>query len=605
MSCENDRCTRTNLQNLERIETVFSPGRILDRLEFEQPVTPIDGMESRVERVIVRDSDGLSIFSEIDDWTVQKLLGGLTDEPRSCDALLEAASLFGTLPNTQTRLTVEITTASLENAYRLSHQVASWLWIDLTARMVVQWLPVFHAGLYQSEADVTEKPEVVYTLLPPDWRLDSVSSCPNWFEIIGRREREIRESRRTDITALVWGMELTRDWVELVWEFRKRVGEEVWASLQIEKSEWLRNQLIGLFFRTERADLDGRSPQMALSESRLFVDQACQYRRELWVHHGRVPQAKRSDSKCWSPSRLGSVQGRLLIELFEYLLQRIQCSPWTTPRSSVQEWLTCVEAWKRHFLKANPEGCIWSRNELIELEQALMPIPLEHVPWKSERKRPAELNALTLKPENGESDDSIDVSGAGKFGKVPRFEEIMGMDGLGDVVGKLTQMEIFGMGFKSERGANSIGIAHQQNAQSKQNPSDEKLEAIEGNNAEPETEEFATVWKHSYLNWDAEWPVEACYSFLVMRISFLVSEILMELHRAEDHWRGEELIERFAKMQKAGDQENAETFVAASEVFCELLEELTTSHPELVPRLADLQSRLWEQIRKLAARQGG
>ncbi len=34
--------------------------------------------------------------------------------------------------------------------------------------------------------------------------------------------------------------------------------------------------------------------------------------------------------------------------------------------------------------------------------------------------------------------------------------------------------------------------------------------------------------------------------------SFLVSEILMELHRAEDHWRGEELIERFAKMQKSG-----------------------------------------------------
>ncbi len=98
MSCENDRCTSTNLQNLERIEIAFAPSCFLHRLEFEQPVTPIDGTESRVERVIVRDEDRLSIFSEIDDWTVQKLLGGLTDEPRSCDALLEAASLFGTLP---------------------------------------------------------------------------------------------------------------------------------------------------------------------------------------------------------------------------------------------------------------------------------------------------------------------------------------------------------------------------------------------------------------------------------------------------------------------------------------------------------------------------
>ncbi len=82
--------------------------------------------------------------------------------------------------------------------------------------------------------------------------------------------------------------------------------------------------------------------------------------------------------------------------------------------------------------------------------------------WRSEQESQAELNVVTLKPSNGGSEESIDVNEAGKFGKVPRFEEIIGMDGFGDVAGKLSQVEVFGMGFKSERGANSIGNAHEQ-----------------------------------------------------------------------------------------------------------------------------------------------
>ena len=93
--------------------------------------------------------------------------------------------------------------------------------------------------------------------------------------------------------------------------------------------------------------------------------------------------------------------------------------------------------------------------------------------------------------------------------------------------------------------------------------------------------------------------VEACYSFLVMKLSFLVSEILMELQRADDRWYGEELTERFKHLQQAGEDEDAAAFSLSAEVFCELLEDMTQAHPGLVPRLADLQSRLWEQIRKL------
>jgi hypothetical protein len=325
-------------------------------------------------------------------------------------------------------------------------------------------------------------------------------------------------------------------------------------------------------------DLGGESPQVVLASSRAFVDQASQYRRELWVHTGLPPQAKFVADNELRTARFGSTQNRLLVELFEYLLMRIQGSPWTTPRSSLSEWLVCVENWKLQFLQETPCGSAWSRQELMELEQALMPIPLERVVWKREQ--------------------SI------KQG-LPRFEEVLGFDMAWEYHSIVVQVNTKNICDDLSRNLIATEPNSGEALDSVEWSRGSKLGEYEMSPAESLVEEFATVWKHSYLNWDAQWPVEASYSFLVMRLSFLVSEVLMELHRADDRWHGEELIERFSQLQQAGEREISADFEKAALVFCDLLEELTRAHSELVPRLADLQSRLWEQVRKLVARKEG
>lgn len=578
MSCEKNVRAHGNHKICGVSKNSAITAAISHRIEFAQGTSSPLGNESRVERVIVRDVQRLTFFCDVDDWTVQKLLGALTDEPTCLQDLLAAAELFGPLSLSSPSSEVEVSERTLEAAYALCHQVASWVWIDLSAQMVVQWLPVFHSGLYQSDDQCSGIPEVVYTLLPPDWRLDSVSSCPNWIEVVARRIEKLQRHSKLNARYVLWGSVLIRDWVELVWEFRTRVGEEVWESYCGEKSAWLQRQLVWLFLRTERMDLGGESPQVVLARSRAFVDQASQYRRELWVHTGLPPQAKFVTHNELSTARFGSTQNRLLVELFEYLLMRIQGSPWTTPRSTLSEWLVCVENWKLQFLHETPCGSVWSRQELIELEQALMPIPLERVDWKRE--------------------------GAIKQ-SLPRFEEVPGFDMAWEyhsmVVPVITKKICDDLSGNMMSTKPNSGEA----LDSVESSRESKLEEYGMSPAESHVEEFATVWKHSYLNWDAQWPVEASYSFLVMRLSFLVSEVLMELHRADDRWHGEELIERFSQLQQAGEREISADFEKAALVFCDLLEELTRAHSELVPRLADLQSRLWEQVRKLEARKGG
>ena len=578
MSCEKESCTHVSSYFGGSSNSSSFTEAILRRTEFEQDTNSTPGLEIRVERVIIRDGQRITLLCDVDDWTVQKLLGALTDEPTCFPELTAAAAMFGPLSFSSPASSVEVSALTLEAAYALSHQVASWVWIDLSARMVVQWLPVFHSGLYQSDDQCSGVPEVVYTLLPPDWRLDSVSSCPNWIDIVARRIEESQQYPKPNTQSVLWGSLLIHDWVELVWEFRKRVGDAVWESYCGGKSTWLQQQLVWLFLKTERLDLGGQCPQMVLASSRAFVDQACQYRRELWVHTGLPPQPRFSNDNKLRPTRFGTIQNRILVELFKYLLAQIQDSPWTTPRSTLSEWLACVEKWKQQFLKEIPCGSVWSRQELIELEQALMPIPLERVVWRQEQ----------VMKQN-----------------VPRFEEVLGFDMSWDYPSVAVHVAEGKACAEQPRNLAVTPAICDKSRISVETNRESRVEAMEVRASESNVEEFATVWKHSYLNWDAEWPVEASYSFLVMRLSFLVSEVLMELYRAEDRWHGEELIERFSQLQRAGESENALDFENAANVFCELLEELTRSHPELVPRLADLQSRLWEQMQKLEARKGG
>ncbi|MBN8601973.1 MAG: hypothetical protein J0M26_13145 [Planctomycetes bacterium] len=605
--------------SLAHFEERFNSGEHSLKIVFDSSISPTVGIESQVERVVVRDSQRLTVLCDVDDWTMQKLLGALTDEPVDFNGLLRAVQVFEPIPALHVESGALSSESELFAAYHSNCDVSSWVWIDLEARMVVQWLPVFHAGLYQCDDALTGQSEVVYTLLPPEWRFESVSSCPNWFDILSARQKSKGLAAQVDVRSILWGAALTRDWVEMVWEFRKRIGEEIWRSHAESKSGWIQEQLIRIFLKTTRADLGDLAPWTVLQDSRAFVDQACQYRRELWVHLGKPPLCKADDKPIAQTTRMGTVQTRLLLEMYDYLLTKIQGSAWTTPGASLESWRDCVEKWKAHFLSSTPEHSVWSRHELIELEQALMPIPMKRVEWRRTQSSTAFSDERkTISPQGpaapftaeSQPECTLDVSSDSSSGGprvcaselLPHFEEIYSFDGTWDY--EQPGVEPQGSGVIDATSQRTVEPSLERIASS--NLGDisclAETEKSELDRGEDEAEEFTTVWKNSYLNWDADWPVEACYSFLVMKLSFLVSEILMELQRADDRWYGEELTERFKHLQQAGEDEDAAAFSLSAEVFCDLLEDMTQAHPGLVPRLADLQSRLWEQIRKLGSK---
>jgi hypothetical protein len=156
MSCEKESCAHVSSYFGGSSNSSSFTEAILRRTEFEQDTNSTPGLESRVERVIIRDGQRITLLCDVDDWTVQKLLGALTDEPTCFPELTAAAAMFGPLSFSSPASSMEVSALTLEAAYALSHQVASWVWIDLSARMVVQWLPVFHSGLYQSKAKYTK-----------------------------------------------------------------------------------------------------------------------------------------------------------------------------------------------------------------------------------------------------------------------------------------------------------------------------------------------------------------------------------------------------------------------------------------------------------------
>ena len=665
--------------------------------------------DNRVGCVFIRDTERLTILQDIDDWTVQKLLGGLTDEPCNYDELVESVAVFGSLPPLLPCFCQPIQSNNLESAQALTSGLESWIWIDLAAQMVVQWLPVFQPGLYQSDfGSISYRPaspgstilgpsmlgqnrlgqnilgtivfgsaaagpadyesadyesadyesadyesvehesaehewsgtgdaaisEVVYTLLPPDWRLDSVSNCPNWMEVLERRAKSYQSELKVDAQAVFWGERFWEEWIESVWQFRRDLPEERWRIYCKDYPDFLLERLISEYLNKERSDLGGESPLQVLRSSRRFVDQACQYRRELWVHFGHPPHARALTENTSGRKRLGTVQYRIILDLLKHLLDRTTATSeihWqATQCDGLKYCLQSMVAWKSEFLQAFPEQSAWSRQERIELEQAFLPIPRQRVPWKTWLRIPSHSSPAAA--AKAAKSDEVRIVFDPELPQLPLFEEMM----LEEIMleGTLPERTLPERTmFERTMFERTLGLGdHEPSAPEVWQPKQSKANVDQGDRLrngqverdefmiscetnqrignevntvsayQSEVDDFTTVWKHSYLNWDAEWPVEACYSFLAMRLSFLVSEILMELHRAGDREHGEELIQRFSYVQIAAESEEGPAFESAADVFCDLLEELTPLHPDLVPRLADLQSRLWEQICKLNAR---
>ena len=532
-------------------------------------------IDSRVDLVIVRDQESVSILHEIDDWTVQKLLGTLTDEPISFAELCARVRIFGEVPKLVPKRKQAATTMNLVALQEQCDGKRSWVWIDLVARMVVQWLPVFHPGLYQSTDELTGKAEIVYTLLPPDWRLESVSSLPEWCLELQLRACRYGSTVGFDSREMLFGQPLLdylaecfMDQMQHSWRTPRGWGSVLSVERNV-RDGWQRYLSLPL------PGAEGRSLQAVLHESRWFVDQACQYRRELWVHTGHPPLPRLSEPDVVRDKRYGSVQMGIFMGLAEYIvngvLQRfdeVGCE--LDGKANILDEMGKL---REEFLHGLPAQGAWRHQELIDIERAYWPVPVT---------RSRLLNGGRL-----------DVSKSGYQAMllgneaVPRFQEVNFLESMAPVR-PIAEDPMLDAAKVSRSYLHDIA---------EENGS--RPEPVHVALADQELDEFASVWKHSFLNWDAQWPTESLFSFLAMRLSFLVSEILMELRQEQDDVNSVRLIEQFNRFRLASESEVATIVAYEAELFCQVLEEMTGSHPGLVARLADIQSRLWEQIQRL------
>jgi hypothetical protein len=534
-------------------------------------------IDSRVDIVVIRDRELIAVLNEIDDWTVQKLLGTLTDEPTSFEELCTRVRIFGDCTTLVPKRLEQATPMNLVAMQEQCDGKPSWVWIDLVARMVVQWLPVFHPGLYQSTDELTGKAEIVYTLLPPDWRLESVSSLPEWFVEMQVRACRYHSPVVFDSREMLFGRPLLEYLAECFverkqpnWRTPRRWESVLAAERNVRDSL---QKYLGL----PLPGTEGRALQSVLSESRWFVDQACQYRRELWIHTGHPPLPRLSAPETVREERYGSVQYGIFVGLAEYImdkmLQRIDEVGYVS--DSKEEVVDVMDQLREEFLHGLPVGSAWRHQELIDIERAYWPVPVTRVPlW----------NGIGLDfDKNGQQAMLLSAT------MVPRFQEINFLESRVP----LRPIAHNPMVVATERERSYSHVIADEN--------ESCLGSAQGVFAEQEVDEFASVWKHSYLNWDAQWPSESSFSFLAMRLSFLVSEILMELRQAHDDINSVRLIEQFSYLRLASESEVATIVAYEAELFCQVLEEMTSSHPGLVSRLADIQSRLWEQIQRLTA----
>ena len=79
-----------------------------------------------------------------------------------------------------------------------------------------------------------------------------------------------------------------------------------------------------------------------------------------------------------------------------------------------------------------------------------------------------------------------------------------------------------------------------------------------------------------------------------MKLAFLLAELITRLSTSADHQQDlQELNRRFNQFRR-GDPD---TLVESGAGLADYLESLTERHPDLVPRIADFQSLIQENIR--------
>lgn len=483
---------------------------------------------------------------QTDDWSVLVALAAISAEPVSMEEFYTAVSRY--LPSHRWQETGD--PGSLETS---KTNDGNWCLIDLDARSVIAGesfeLPDPNGSYQADETDASVEFPIVWMTTPDAWRFESATN--DWMTQLAERRRNRRREPRVDIREILYG----RSMLEFIVDHcstEKRILEDAKREAEIRQlhAEWL---------MTPREDLLGKTPRDWLlgDLSRLQLD--LQHRASQWSKQGFPPPALDETSAAYRFGGFGTIEVVVYFELvrtlFSVAWDRVSAGDFHRENFISQ----LIELRERILDEESDDGSSgYTNRQLIELERKRMPIISDGAHLFDDCPL---CRAM--------ADERIDLGPTFLWYDTHELE-------LEDEFAFSTTL--------------SRAEWEQEQLEWKQ-----ILEKSSQNQmpAEQLQEDEVTIWKTSFVDWDAVRTTG--FSQLSLAIGFPLSELIGDLQASDaDQAIIDSLHNSYTTFRRS---EDSAILRSSAVLFKQQLEDVACQFPKLISKSADLQSLVDDVLR--------
>jgi hypothetical protein len=503
-------------------------------------------------RLTVRAPEGVW-QGEVDPWSVFVVLAALSAEPESFEELSEAVRRY----QPEHRLFDQHRQAAEEDPAA----DGPWFLIDLAGRTAVAGngceLPDPH-GAYKADDD--EDPggfPIVWLDTPADWLFRQAGD--GWQEEMAARVTARTAAGRRDVRAVLFGPPLLEHMAEGV---LATSAED--AAAEDRRRERTR-RIHADWLMTPRADLGGATPRAVLLADRVRIDSDRHHRANQWSRQGHAPPPLPEDSQTCRLGGFGTMEVVLYFDLVRALLAEAWEMAQREPQPAQRVLVEGLAEFRDRWLHEPQEGSdlLLTPAELIALERRRMPVASDGCPI---------------------DDDCplCQAMAAGEFG--PSF---MWFDGH-----HLELEDEFAFSLCATREEWEREQEEYRRYSEEMDRKERERAASRGETGDPAA---GSAWQTSFVDWDAVAGPDASPQQALLALGFPLAELsgcLQELSDGGDLLRA--LNRAYGALRASQD---AVAMDSATQEVREVLEEIGRTFPSLVPRCADLQSRLDEVFR--------
>ena len=549
--------------------------------------------------VIVIDMHAIRFASAVDDWNTTILLACISEDPLDWTEVVAVWPRYKTGPSADDVDALGLTVVDLDTAMAGLSEDRAWMVIDLKNKRVCTGKandPMLRDGCYAWGEDNGFGPKFrVPVHLPPWWELHchvdlSIVQQPRRLELaIFNPQRDV-----------LWGPEL---------------------------SKWLANRLLESYVADDRlrelvsnlsSDFYARESQDTATTEEEFADTSDRYqalRNELY-------QRKIEIHRDWLMTPRDDLDGRMPRQCLHggigWIEHVIDGQKWQISRSVPPVPIPDSMADRAHVPMGLSEVCMYFNlcRELIQDGWIWLAVHAEDTGIEKEVEQLAlhleevQHSWMRMSHEGGSSPAAI------IYAERHRSPRVVGMDGENHILDcncpicEMMADGAFGPTFVSLDGhhlelddefAFSTCETHEE-WEKKQREFEEMCAEMDAkqvarnaadgdDHAEAEEDEFASVWKNSYVSGN-DIPGDSSGH---LSISFFLADMISSLEqpRGANQESIDAINQAFRLYRAAGPYELAN----ATQQFQQSLEQVAQQHPELVGRSADLQHRLDELLR--------